>query len=474
MFENITASSTFAVSKYYTLEDSVNSIFDIISASLNVTVNTFVNYERLISELSCDMLYASINSMAESYQIPKEETVHYTVIIDKAEKNYFNRCVYADDATEFLPVTNTDGVLVMNGWDNRFPFNKIKPCVFRGNKFVDYLDPNDYTKYIDGTPVNSDASDNFVDVMVEIPKVYYAIENIDPYVYVHISNQPIDERFKCLAHVYDGTEVDNIYVSAYHCGYKEYNGKNTFFSFSNTYPNCYDVVDSSNYRTLLENKEAGYRIMNYNQATLLQCLFIIMFKSTGSEKSFARGNNDSQGALFANGYCDKLGLYAGAPKSATPCKMFGIENIYGNCYTKIDEVAILGQYLQEQYVLRLRSPYSNVPINKEGVGYDEYYNSELDGVYNVQFYLNDPYATTELGFLPKSVKYSGSSDTATYIRFYCDASFVSKSYGLWWGGDAKRYTNGGIFHYKSDNGEVENASVYRLGYRLVYYPIGGN
>ena len=105
-----------------------------------------------------------------------------------------------------------------------------------------------------------------------------------------------------------------------------------------------------------------------------------------------------------------------------------------------------------------------------GEGYDSFLNPDLDGAYETEFYLSDPYATTEFGFLPKA-RHFNSSNTATYKKYYCDTVSICASYSLWYGGDFKAYSYGGIFHYFYDyGGQIYNKS---LGYRLVYYPIGG-
>ena len=407
----------------------------------------------------------------EQPEEPVEPQVLYTVVIDKANTDYFARCTYADDAVDFLPATNTGSVYSSNGWDARFPFNKMKPCVLRDGELVGYLNPNDYTVYEDGTAVNSDAENEFLDVMVEIPKVYYQVESNDTTIYIRISDKKINDNFKCYAHVYDGEELDKIYIAAYDCGYKLYNDKNTVFSYTNTLPNCQDVVTNLNYQTLLDNKNERYRMLNYDQTVLLQCLFVLMFKSTGSEWSFAKGNKKRLGELNASGLCDQKGMYYGSVSVETEsCKLFGIENIYGNIYTRVEGVAIHGMNDSGTYEFRRRDPYSKVPINNLGEGYEIYTNPELDGYYKTEFYLSNPYATTELGFLPKSYRYDDTVST-TYNKYYCDTVFIRSSYGLWFGGDYKAYSYGGMFHYYHDLGsEITNKN---LGYKIVYYPIGG-
>ena len=470
-FENITSKMNVVVSKYYTIEEYFNELMDTMYASMSMTAGIMLNYEKLIESQNSAVVSAQFEIESSTYELPSEQTVIYSVVIDKMTGNHTNRCTYADDATGFEPAENVNDEIVTNGWEERFPFNKIKPCVLRGGEFVGYIDPNDFTKYTDGSPVNSDSDSEFLDVMIEFPKIYYKVESDDTTVYIRVSNQKIVESYKCYAHVYDGVELDKIYIAAYHSGYKMYNGKNTMFSYTNTLPNCQDIVTNEEYETLLENKEIGYRELNFDQTVMLQCLFVLMFKSTGSEWSFAKGNKKRTGTLNANGLCDAMGMYAGSKSVETQsCKMFGIENIFGNIYARVEGIAIYTKLSYDTYELRRRDPYSTVPINRMGEGYDSYFNPDLDGQYYTDFYLSDPYATTEFGFLPKQERITSSVSLA-YNKFYCDTCSICSSFGLWFGGDFKAYSFGGMFHYFYDyGGEIKNKN---LGYRLVYYPVGG-
>jgi len=466
-FENIEANASMIASKYYTLGEYAQGLLDTITAGAVMTASIMWDYEGIIEKRGNQTINAAMSISSSVYEIAKEEPVIYTVVIDKAERKYTDRCVYADDAEGFTAASNTNSVFSYNGWNERFPFNKIKPCAIKAGQILGYLDPNDYSRFEDGSSV---PSDEYVDIMVEFPKIYYSIENIDPYIYVHVSNTKINDNYKCYAHVYDGQELDKIYIAAYHSCYKSYNGKNTMFSQSGVLPNCSDVVTNLEYETLLKNKEDGYRMLNFDQTVLFQCLFIILFKSTGSQFVFGKGNHDTD--PVANGYCDTLGMnYASLSSAVTPCKLFGIENIFGNCYTRVEGITIHAMNDYDTYTLYRRNPYSNVEINKAGEGYDMYTNPDLDGLYYENFFFNDPYGTTELGFLPRSYRYGTTA--SSYSRFYTDTSFICSSYGLWYGGDGYAYSHGGIFHYMRDDGN-ELLAYYNPGYRLVYYPIGGN
>ena len=365
--------------------------------------------------------------LISSYKKQEEPIVDatiYTIVIDKVNRTYNSRCVYADDCVDFLAsdVDNDTNEFYGNVWLERFPFNQIKPCVMKDGKVIGYLNPNDYSKYEDGSLVE----DDFIDIMVEIPKIYYVIENIDPYIYIHISNKKIDNRYKCYAHVYDGKEVDKIYIAAYHAAIKNYNGVDTLYSYSNSTPFITDIINNETYSSYLSSKSSGYRFLNFDQIVLLQCLFVLMFRSTGSQFTFSRGYMPQRnGVLQNNGILDTGGMYNADDTSyEVPCKLFGIENIYGNVYTWVEGVSIDTMPDSSEYVLKRRDPYSSVAINKYGNGYDEYKNPSLNGVQNERFWLDDPYGTTELGFLPYSTDYAGSTYGGSSSRYYTDSSFI--------------------------------------------------
>ena len=426
--------------------------------------------EKAILEYDGDEWVEIDPPMALDLRDKSEPQVLYTVVIDKYDSNPVTRCTYANDCAEFTSMENVDNVINTNSWSNAFPFNKIKPCVLENGVFKGYVKQDDFTLYENGTPVNSDADDARLDVMIEIPKIYYFIENKDGKINVNISNKKVDDNYCCYAHVYDGIECDNIYIGAYTSIVKQVNNVDTFFSATNILLANTNTIKYSNYYKYTEQKADGYRQLNFDQVTLLQCLFMLAFKSTDSSGSFAFGSVRSVG-VFANGYHDKNGMYCGNLTEVIPNKFMGIENIYGNMFQRVEGIHINSRPFTTTYEVYKRDPYSSVAINNEGTDYEFIQNNpELDNLYVNKIPLINPYANNVLGFLPQSRYLDG--EQGTYTTYFCDTIDLSTYRGMWWGGDQKWGSNyTGIFCFKSDTGSTSSNNYH--AYRLVYYPIGG-
>ena len=397
--------------------------------------------------------------------------VHYTVVIDKHISDPFTRVTYKNDCFGMEPmecVEDSSGVkkvIDTKNWENVWPFNAVKPCVLEGGVFKGYVDPKNFKAYEDGTLIGSNSSTSFVDIMIEIPKIYYCIETIDDKIYIDISNTKIDDKYVCNAHVYDGQECDKIYIAAYHSVDKTYNGEKTWFSANGIKVSATSSWNPD-YDGPLKQKEEGYRLLCFDQMVLLQCLFMLATKSTDSTNSYGRGRYTT--SISSNGICDTDGMYSGATASNRAMKFMGIENLYGNVWTRVEGLAIRTAPDYSEYTIYKRDPYSSVPFARDGEGYPSERNPLLDGIAQNREYLINPYGNTKYGFLPQSLEWNGI-DGASRTTYFCDTVDVGPHYGMWWGGDYRRGLDSGIFCTRLDINET--TSGYYNGYRLVYYPI---
>ena len=94
----------------------------------------------------------NINSKEINQEItatPKKYEL-YGVRIDTANSNPSTALTYTDDAVGFTPASGNNGAFSYGSWADKFPFNAIKPCLYKNGAVNYYLNPNDYTKKIDG------------------------------------------------------------------------------------------------------------------------------------------------------------------------------------------------------------------------------------------------------------------------------------------------------------------------------------
>lgn len=323
--ETISASYMIKVSKYIDMELCNKKSIEHLSLLANfltspyVLIDTFYN-TKSISTLKCSFSYSAVEYFYE-------ETYLYGVKLDKNNPNSASWVTYTDDAVGFKPayMDFENDVFVDNGWQSRWPFNKLKPCIINKTTHeLKYLDKNDYTKLADGQNSNNNkASSNFV--MVEIPRIYYKISSDENYNYIQITNK---EKEGFSAYAFDCFQVQNeyLYVSAYFGNFEE--------ASSQSYKN-YSGKEIRLKENLTWNRASSYLIsyagycfsLPFHVLTLLGCLFAVMFKSTNVRKSLGVGVTEKKDKYYA-GELDKKGMYYGTNTSGR-IKLFGIEDLYG-------------------------------------------------------------------------------------------------------------------------------------------------
>ena len=310
----------------------------------------------------------------------------YGVRIDKNNSNPSTRCVYTDDASAFTSP---------NDFDSVYPFNEIKPCLLKNGVVQYYLNPNDYTKKLDGT-LSDITSGNDGDVMIEFPKLWWKITNDSNYVYVKYATKQVDSTWKCLAHMRGTTEKNKCYVSAY-LGYTT-GGK--LRSLSGKTPTGNQTIGT--FRSQARANGSGYNQMAYFQLLMLQILFVVKYKSTDSQTVLGNGyTNSTNASSIATGGTNAKGMDFGETTGKQQMKFCGIEDFYGNCHYWID-----GMYCDSSRNILI----GNQSFNNTGSGYTNY---GRGATFNLSGYIGDVQGNTETGFIIKNT--SGSATT-----YYCD------------------------------------------------------
>lgn len=366
----------------------------------------------------------------------------YGIKIDTTNSNPETALTYIDDATDFTParMNFTTDTFEYGSWANKFPFNQIKPCLFKDGAVVGYLNPNDYSKFVDGTSADI-TSGNSGDVMVEFPIVYWKFNALGNYLYIRYSDTKIDDGYKCLAHM-RGTEVrDKCYVSAY-LGY-ELNGK--LRSLSDKTPTASKTIGA--FRTLAQANGTGYEQMSYYPLLMLQVLYIIMFKNRDSQTAIGRGYVDGNSAATTTGNTNAKGLFFGETTGKQQMKCFGIEDFYGNLLYWIDGIVANAS----RNILL-----ANQNFNDSGSGYTTSISSGFTS--DSGGYISQIQGTTESGFIVKTA--SGSATTYYADPGYIYASKVGRFGGYWSTG-----SNAGAFYLVLNDASSSSAAL--VGTRLL-------
>lgn len=367
----------------------------------------------------------------------------YGVRIDTTNSNPETCCEYTDGAVGAVPASGGNGAFNGGSWLYRFPFNKIKPCLFKDGMVVGYLNPDNFAQFEDGSAADI-SSGAAGDVMIEIPKFYYKIERVGNYVEVKISNAYMG-GFTDYAFSYKGEVKDKFYIGAY-LGYKDSGGKLRSLTGKTVTSNI--TIGAA--RTAAQANGNGYEQLSFNKLTALQVLYLVMFKNLDSQTALGQGYTNAS-AFRDTGATDTKGMTYGTTGNSTAnntVKFLGIEDFYGNLTQWVDG------YVSGANI----SLISDGNFNDTGAGYDSY--ARNAGTFNYPQAYKDIEAGNILAFTPKT---PGGSNTT----FYPDYGYITNSvYVPVFGGDRSHGTSAGAFYFYCSN-SASYASAY-VGARLCF------
>ena len=210
----------------------------------------------------------------------EEEEPQYSVWgvdIDYTESDPYDAVTYKESAVGMTPGSAA--------WNLTALFANIKPCMFKNGAVNYYLDPDNFGKKADGVSNADITSGNDGDVMIEIPKLGYKIETVGNTLKVRVTDNPKDENFCYYAHTRTTEgDKDYLYVSAYK-GFVD--GSSVLRSLSGK--TLTDGISMESFRAAAQAKGSGYDLLSFYPLTLLQCLYLIRYKSLDSQTALGEG-----------------------------------------------------------------------------------------------------------------------------------------------------------------------------------------
>lgn len=311
----------------------VNWLISITLPSKNGEETTDTYMIKSISISGGDGGTQSINLIKYYPYNPKDNQIKYSFVIHTMENDPFKRVEYLDDAIGKKPcyMDFDKGEFNYGDWEDAFFMPR--PCMLRTNGVVDYyLNPNDYTQKIDGTPSDVNNPEYDGNAMMEWgskgKKIYIYMtkeyeetpDQRDFNLRVTISNYKIGEHYSDSPSFHDiyGNEINHFYTSIYNgtvCG-------NTFKSISGQ-----NIVmgQDLDIRKLKQNGEE-YELETLADRTLINMLLVLIGKSTDTQYVFGYGRNSGENIT---GTLDKKGLFYGYSTGTDSVKVFGMENYWG-------------------------------------------------------------------------------------------------------------------------------------------------
>lgn len=387
----------------------------------------------------------SLNGQSSSGKVNVTEYTNYT--IELAYYVTYGVKIALNNSNPEASVEYTDDAVgIGNGWDNwkdKPIFKDIKPCLLNEGVVEYYLNRDNYNQKEQGG--NSILLGRDGDVMVEFPKIGYKMFNDSSYQYIQITDNPNAEGFCYLAHSLDSEgDCDKIYIGAY-LGY----ASGSLQSISSATPKSnINLIDA---RDFAQANGVGYQLLSFYPLTLLQCLYVIIYKNLDSQTALGQGYTGTSNSIKTDtGGTNTKPFCYGNPNSGTEqVKFLGIEDFYGNLYQWID-----GLYCNSSYYIK--TDYNNFT----GSDGNSFRYSQFSGTSsNIGNWMIQIQGTNNTGFVIKS---GGASATTYYAD---DASLFSGYFGDF-GGDWSRGADAGAFQL--DVGCSASGSYSNLGCRVVY------
>ena len=329
----------------------------------------------------------------------------WTIKIDQSNSNPETCCTY-DSCTTTIAKGSSD-------WDKLFGY---KPCIMKDGAVVGYLNPNDFSKYEDGS--NAPITDSNYDVMIEFPRRGLNITTSGNIITIQFTNYTEHSSFQYYAHKRGSTQKDYFYLGAYSAtGSSSKLGSNSGLA---------PLVSTTltNFITYAHNRGTGYEIMGFYQWTYIQALYILKYGNLNSQAALGQGYT-SGSAAQTTGYCNAKGMCYGNTSSNTDrVKLFGLEDAWGNV-----RQWICGLYCDSSYNLLTTTDNFGTSTTASDWEY-----SVSSGISSSTYgYATKLQGTNNGGFVLKTS--SGSSTT-----YWCDYAYLYSGTfplvgGLWYDSD---------------------------------------
>ena len=361
------------------------------------------------------------------------------VDIDTTNSNPKTSVTYTDDAVGIEPNSSEWDEIIGN-----------KPCILDNGVVLGYLNPNDYTKYENGTsaPITTVGKD----VMVEFPKRGYKITTENNIVKIRLTDNPNASGYSYKPFSRNA-EGDRDYF--YYGAYKGYVSSSKLYSVSGNTPTVNQT--RATFRTYAKSRGTGYAQNGFYQLTYLQCCYLLRFKNLNSQEAVGYGYANGNSGLISTGGTNTIGmnseLMAESDRTGgkKQIKCLGIEDFWGNIYQWVD--GITTDSSRRLCVCHIPGSFSdstsgtNINVIASGVSSD------------ISNYLSKVQGSTDGGFVAKEV--SGSDST-----YFCDYAVLYASRVTYFGGDWYNGAYAGAFYlrvYNSSSGANSN-----IGSRLMY------
>lgn len=320
-----------------------HAITDYVVNKQNISVGDILPTNKLYI-YSEDMKYITkayigINGVAS--EISLKPVIHtgmtMTVKLDVDNDDPGTWASYADDAVDMTPGDDS--------WDEFFGHY---PCILNNGVELGKLNPNNFAQYENGPSAPISDFEDGNNVMIAFPnrgvRVEYVVESeagvAKPYIIVSMTDIPgrESEGYSYLAHSYNNQNCDKFYIGAYMCGREIDYSADTSIWFSLSGKTIYhsdlspDII-----RSQISTKYGGYYgLSSWYQLIFRQAMYLLKYK--GQDAQAVIGKGCINGGAPTTGSTNSAGMDYGTQSYQERCKLFGIEDFYGNFADFVDNI----------------------------------------------------------------------------------------------------------------------------------------
>ena len=345
-------------------------------------------------------------------------------------------------------------------WENAFFLPR--PCMLKSDGTVDYyLDPNDYTKKINGTASDVANADYDGNAMMEWgrngKKIWVKVVPDTSLVSgdIFIGSDKFDGAEAWGFQKADGTYNDHFYTAIYN-GSRPGIEYNAAYASGQKMRSISGVSVSSNLTADNEMKIAaangsGWNIEQYCDRQLINVLMVLMTKSLNGQGTIGRGiDSGSEDAFkaYVTGSLNNKGMFFGYNDGTHAVKVFGMENYWSLQLRRTAGLMNVNGVMKYKMF---------PPYNTTGNDYLIAGNAPEDSTFIKTSLFGD------FGILPNS----GTGSSSTY---YCDYTWTNSketTFALY-GGSSFNGSSGGPFYANLDSGPA--IAYWFFGSALSYKP----
>lgn len=399
------------------------------SSSTAYAVGDMVTYEHKLYKFinahqgawsASDVQNTDLTRMVNNLQ--KKAVKVYTYHVNPNESDPEDAVTYLDDAAGLTPAKMGASSFSYGSWASAWFLPR--PCMLKSDGTVAYyLNPNDYSKKMDGTA--SDIADSAFDgnVMLEFPKIWVKrVNDGNGARTVSIAPVNVDGTYKCWSNINaDNQEVDHFYLPAYNgtihsSKMRSLSGVTLNATYAPNYNRSQEVTAAT------ANNPSG-KNMWYTETWADMCLIYdllyLMGKSLDVQRTFGQGlSSGSETAMraYVTGTHNAKGLFYGdISGTSTAVKVLGMENLWGCRWHGVAGLINDNGTLKVKMTYGVADGSTAVGYNTTGAGYLNY-----GSTYGTNGFVKKMQADNTMGY--KIIETAGSDAT-----YYCDYYYTNNS-----------------------------------------------